>query len=169
MSSEPPSQLPPTSIPGPAPSSHHPLSSSPIPRAASLTSCSRRLELRSVGARRPRTLTTPRSLASRLRPENRLQLPLHQPLPRSSSAFWAELPEADGRRKPEARSNHGFSSPSCCLLPESPRFFPRRERSQWPEMFHKQNFLTFFLVFRKWKQSGGEKCGVNEKLHPPRD
>lgn len=78
---------PPTSIPGPAPSSHHPLSSSPIPRAASLTSCSRRLELRSVGARRPRTLTTPRSLASRLRPENRLQLPLHQPLSRSSSAF----------------------------------------------------------------------------------
>lgn len=72
---------------GPVASGHHTRSGSPVPRAASLTSCSRRLELRSVGARRPRTLTPPGSLASRLRPENTLQLAQHLRLPRALQHF----------------------------------------------------------------------------------
>lgn len=75
---------------------------------AGLTSSSRR-RFRSLGARRPQTSTTPGSAASRLRPEDRLQLPQPRPIPHRTSAFWEQLPEAGWRRKPETGSDHSLT------------------------------------------------------------
>uniref|UniRef100_A0A8C0PEY9 Spermatogenesis associated 17 n=1 Tax=Canis lupus familiaris TaxID=9615 RepID=A0A8C0PEY9_CANLF len=158
---------PPPSSPGPAASGHHSLPSSPTPGAASLTSCSRRLELRSAGARRPRTLTTPRSLASRLRPENRPQLPRHQPPPAALQHFERSFrkPTGGGNRKSGATIT--CPPPPRACLPGPPRF-----NSQKTESFPlRRNVLRFRPRVLHAGNGVGNKSGESEKWNatPPRD
>lgn len=76
------------------------------PRAARLTSCSRELQLRSLGARQPRTSTTPAGgdprPASRLGPEPRRPRPARRPA-RPAAARTSTAAACAGAAAPEVR------------------------------------------------------------------